>query len=313
MGSFTGPVDGDWVGHLRTAARGANPIKWQRVQHLLTSNSSDAVAVRDGLAQAVIVVVDPMVLLRGVDFTWVRAGLPPIALWYKVPELRRLRRRLDRCAAEGLIALSGAERIRELLTETLGIVNLDDGAEHRVKCSPEALCDRLGGSLRKSILLAASATTALAYEQDPETEERFAGFGGLFRFAEDDFVTRERLQAFAERQVVFDGGHEDVVRVVADLHQLVIERRSRYASFFDFESARRGYITTGDDREQLRLQLADVAAGYARDVLDTYGLVETCKRFRLVLFNGSRLDGDDARRYDDECRAHRNLVAKCPT
>jgi hypothetical protein len=312
MGSLTGPVDGDWVGHLRTAARGAQPIKWEQVQHLLTSTSGDAVAVRDGLAQAVIVIVDPMVLLRGVDFAWMKAGgLPPVAMWHDVPELRALRRHLDRHAAEGLIALSGAQRILGLLTQTLGIVNLDDGVEQRVKFSPAALCERLGGSLRKATLLAASATTAIAYEQDPEGREGFAELGGMTRFAIDDFVTRARLEAFADRRVIFDGGHEDVVRLVSELHQEAKERCARYAPYLGLESDRRGYITTGDDREQLRLQLADVAAGYARDVLDTYGLVEACRRFRLVLFNGRRLDGDDARRYDDERRAHRTLVAKC--
>lgn len=315
MGAYTGPVDEAWVGHLHAAARGANPIKWQDVQDVLTSSSADAAGIRDGLATAVIVIVDPMAFLRRVDFEWAGSGrLPPFAVWYDVPELRALRRRLERWAADGVIATSGVSRIVWLLTDSLGLVDLGDGDGHS-QFSPEVLRDRLGGGLLQATRLAASATTAIAYEDDPDGRrivgQRLAALASITRYVGDDFLTRARLEAFADRQVVFDQGHEDVIRVVTDLHHKVLERHARYAPYLGLEPTARGYITTADDRQRLRLQIADVAAGYARDVLATYGHRETVKRFRLVLFNGSRLDLDDAQRYDDERNRHRTLVAKC--
>lgn len=315
MGAFTSPVDGAWVAHLRAAAGGAHPMKWQHVHRFVNGESSDAAIVRAGLAQAVIVIVDPMTFLRQVDFTWAGVGgVPPFAMWYDVPQLRALRRRLERLAADGVLALSGVQRIVGLLTDSLGIVDLGDRDANLSRFTPTALLDRLGGGLGKATRLAASATTALVYEDDPDVAaspyERYAALAAGLRFADDSFLARARLEAFVDRRVVFDGGHDDVVRTLADLQNAAAERRALYAPYLDLGIGG-GYIRSGDDKQQLQLQLADIAAGYARDVLETFGVLEVWRRFRVVLHNGFRLDGDEARRYDEERTRHRRLVAKC--
>lgn len=256
-----------------------------------------------------------MAFHRQVDFAWVKGrGLPPVAHWYGVPDLRDLRRHIDQLVGKHLLALSGAARIMDVLSGPMELIDLGDSERRATTATPERLSQRLGGSLKKISLLAAKTSTLMAHEEEPEARhELFASVAppvASLRYASGDgLLNRARLEALASRRVVFDQGQTDVVNVVADLHRQAGERIQLYAPYLGLRIPPDGYVRSGDDREEMRLQIADVAAGWARDVLRTRGLFEVGMTFRLVLYNGSRLDLDEAKRIDEERSLHQRLMA----
>lgn len=234
-----------------------------------------------------------------------------MAHWYGYPGLRDLRRRIDQLVGEDLLALSGAARIMDVLSGPLELVDLGDG---RRRANPTKLSQQLGGYLRKVSLLAAKTTTLMAHEDDPDTADAlFASVAPLLaslRFASGDgLLNRARLEALAGRRVVFDEGQADVVNVVADLQRQAHQRLDLYAPYPGLRAPHDGFVRSADDRDELRLEIAEVAVGWARDILQTHGLFEVGKTFRLVMYNGARLDPDDAKRIDEERSLHQRLMA----
>lgn len=314
--SYMGDMDAAFVHHLRAAARDAHPMKWADVLPLvLCGTGSEAMAVRDGLSTATIVIVDPRPFLHELDLSVLgTSGVPPVSCWYDVPGLAPLRRQVDRWLSEDLIARSGAGRVLDLLCGPMDLVDLGDEDAYATDYSLENILERLGKSTMKALRFAAKSTTLVAYEDDPATRMELeagarAAAATLRYVSPRAWMARRRLELLAGRRLVFDRGQDDVVKLVAQLQRDGQARRDLYAPYLAMRGGR-GYVTTADDRDELRLQIADVAAGWATDMLASRGLLAVGRTFALVLYNGKRLDYDTAVRLDRDSMLHHQAVAR---
>ena len=73
-------------------------------------------------------------------------------------------------------------------------------------------------------------------------------------------------------------------------------------------AARQGYVVDSDDRQEYALQLADMAAGWARQIAATQGILAAVLTFPLVLYNGRRLTAEAAAELDEKKLHHGRLV-----
>ena len=75
----------------------------------------------------------------------------------------------------------------------------------------------------------------------------------------------------------------------------------------------RGYVRSDTDAKQQRLQLADVAAGWARTIIRAQGYDALVTTFRCVIYNGQILSREEAHLVDQERRDHAQLMKRYPT
>lgn len=140
-------------------------------------------------------------------------------------------------------------------------------APHNFVPSPPTLLRAVGGKLRDAVTFAGRAYAAI---DDPSREtgtEVFVPFGILG--APTGVVTR-----------VFDKEH---ARSTAVLNNVITTAESAQRGFFiQCGSA----VVEMDSRAVDGLQAADVAAGYAREVLEQEGLRALAARFQRVVVNG---------------------------
>lgn len=198
------------------------------------------------------------------------------------------------------------------------------GPSSREYLSP--IAGRLGGSLNKAAKLA-SKTTALAsalLDPDRRPSRRVAsGEDAVFdRFELGHVIAQRALTVVAEQRLVVDQGHQDITRLtqqlrdMAEVHAAEDFFDDRAAAFDTLEQRRRegaavrGYARPDTDLRQLRLQLPDVAAGWARTIFRTCGYEVLATTFRCVIYNGRILSREDAVLLDRERRDHISVMRK---
>lgn len=191
----------------------------------------------------------------------------------------------------------------------------------------DAMAGEVGGSLNKAAKLASKATALAVPIIDPDhpggdrVRRRTEAYAEVSRWGSlDHLVSQEALGVVAERRMVVDQGHQDItdltarLRDMAEVHSqgLYYDREQAFEALREAREAHfegRGFVRAGDDRRELLLQVADVAAGWARTIIVSRGYRELVNIFRCVLYNGSPLTQERAARLDEEIADHRKLVA----
>lgn len=296
-------------------------MKWGKVQEFVASKvSEEAARVRRRLEEATIMIVDPAAFLRTLDLQNLtgRATLPYLSREVaRDPRFAPLRRFLADRVGRVLLIDSGAESVYALLTSPLVGESLTLGrelrslrSEHR-QLDPFEIAKRTTG-LNKIARIALQTSALVAHEHDPEQHVAIGRYvdGGRWGTGIGEF-NQARLEALARRSIVYDRGHEDSTSIAADLHRAARKRLEN--SPFSLASAGDyafpvGDVRTGSTSDEVELQMADVAAGFARQILSEQGALALAKSFRVVLYNGRLLRLADAEKLDTESRFHRRLI-----
>lgn len=280
--------------------------------------------MRSRLGDATVIIVDPSAYLRKQTFQSSRGGrsVPVLsAQVYGNPELRLLRQKhLDPMMARAVIVSSGAESIHGLLTSP--VINdfdtLSDQDDDRqiAELDPIEVAERTK-SLRKTSLIALQSTALVAHEYEEAYHDDMAVRLQPYRYINPAALNYERLKVIAQRSVVFDRGHETETKVVEQLHEAANRRLGRNSLSFvlgDFLESHPptvvGQVRTGVSQEEVELRIADVAAGFASDVLQERGTLELVSTFAVVIYSGNRLTPERAKRLEDERRFHKRIIAR---
>ncbi len=312
--ALTCALDAKWVRILRSVAKEKYPIKWNNVMaFVLTGRGSEASAVRDGLSEAIIVVTDALQIYREVDLAMLdrRGSISLLSPgWQTTPVTRSIRAKLDKYVARDLLDGSGYGSAKRLLRTPLPGEGYR-ASLRRIRPDKEIEQDR---SLRQAVHLATSATTLMAHEHDPDARflDELRSDPTVCRFGDPyaEWRDRLRLEALAARRIVFDEGHADVVRAVSALREQAEQRVDEGMVLLSGRSLG-GFVGEGCDQRELRLQLADIAAGWASEILHTFDFARLHATFRVVIFNGIRLSALDAGRLDHQRIAHhRSFVVR---
>lgn len=313
-------VSGNWVGQLIRAGGSQKTMKWHHVASFVLDGADEAAkAVRDGLSHQVLVVTDPMEMARDLDLRLAsQTGNGPLVgglLLGIIP--------LDGSGVIGTFAKDIRGWIARDLLDSSGVGTVEtlvrDAASWERTAQRPALTSRtialhVNGSINLAAKIASRSMMLVLHERDPETYSTSAfrpnsGFS-LFGVYDTSAIAQVRLDRIAAAKVVFDRGEEHVTRVVNAVRNEA--GRARAYSPLD-DPALSGFAKDGDDTQSLRLQLADVCAGYGRAILEATkysntGLRELTHRFRLVLYNGRELSADAASRTDARRVRHRDLM-----
>ncbi|MBL8988050.1 MAG: hypothetical protein JNJ80_17395 [Gemmatimonadetes bacterium] len=298
-------LDRPWIHDLERLARSRGQMKWETVAGpVLTGTSSELARIREGLQTAAIIIADPAASFRRIDIDLARenrtspllvrllAGTAKTAS----PSLVRLGRQLREWASERMLDTSVIGEIERLVHEAefMPIRRLDG----------LTISAPLGDSLRRSVV------NQLGVNLSKIT--KFAGSSqilrlGGFRDAEpgsDADVVWARPQALrtldrlGSARIIFDNGESDVTQAVETLRYSVasVARTLSYGRIL--ESG--GFIREMDDRAEVRLRVADIAAGFAKAVIGAGGLRAASARFPLMVLNGRAVNADTAHRYDSD-------------
>lgn len=306
------------VSLLRNRARAAD-FKWKDVSGFVrTRDSLDAIKVRARLGEASIAVVDPAAYVRTDSFAPRRGGrsVPYLSReMYATPELAPFVRAVHRSIARALVITSGAESLYSLLNSPgLGDVDVrvtDEELAAVRKLDPLTVVDGWK-SLTKAARLALQSAAIVAHEHDAAGRAALVRNTAMFRWNPEGALNHARLMAISSRTVVFDRGHEQETGVLVKLHEAARRRVSHLPWWMDEsgEESELGSVRTGESQREIELRMADVAAGWACDVLAERGAFELCKEFRLVIYNGVALSPERAKRLDDERRFFRRIVSR---
>lgn len=310
------------VAALRTRARRPQGMfKWTDVRDFVMSPASEeAGRVRSRLAEATIMIVDPMAYLRTFDLDFASRPFPPVfsRQGNADPRIAPLRNMLTRQVGQILMIHSGAESVFSLIRAPLigeGIFRataLRTG-EDIGHLDPLRIARETKG-LTKLSRIALQTTALVAHELDPETRTAIAPFVEGLRFGLDTAAyDQARLETLVRRSIVYDRGHEDATSIAAALHGAARTRAAncpiRWAAAND-DVPTFGAVRTGATHEEAELQMADVAAGWASEILRTRGALALSKTFRFVVYNGVPLKQAQAERIDSERRFHDRLIER---
>ena len=309
----------DLVVALLKARSNRGHFKWTDVRSFVRATDSlEAIRVREKLGEATITVVDPAAYLRTeeVPVGSVRHLVPALSRQVmKDPELRWVRQLMTRSIGRRILVSSGAESAYGLLTtpmhEDLPLYPSGEHASPSSDLDPLRLVERMP-DLNKLSRIAVQSTALMGHEHDPAFFDEIAATMRRFRFWDESRYNQARLEALARRSVVFDRGHETETEFAMRLHHAAVGRVERFTPF------RTGLITAPGHGEvrldstpsSSELQVADVAAGWAKDILQGRGALELCKQFRIVIYNGMTLHREQASRLDDERRFSRRAVSR---
>lgn len=309
---------------LRTMARRPNGMfKWNDVQSFVTSMASEEAArVRRRLEEATIAIVDPAAYLRSYDLAQTPRGMPP-TLSRQVqtdPRLAPLRQLFARQVGQLLMIQSGAEKVFALLRAPLvgesgfygHLARRTDDIQH---LDPLVIAERTK-DLNKLSRIALQTTALVAHELDPETRTDIAPYIEGFRYGMDTTgYNQARLEALVRRSVVYDRGHEDATSLAARYHEAARARAADCPLNWTDQDQERpllGEVRVGVTQEEVELQVADVAAGWASHILGVRGALVLCNTFRVVIYNGSPLSRTEAERLDTERRFHDRMIERAP-
>lgn len=293
-------------------------MKWEHVKALVLHGSGpEAQRVRRALERQVIVVTDPMALARAVDMRLVERGrsLPLIGgvLVGKVRSagpLLKIEQQVREWVTYDLLATTGVGTIESLISQSDNLgMSADRGVHTR------RVADEIRGSISKATKLASRSMMLVMHERDPERRGRpdVGRWAGVMRFGNPEtMLAHARLNEIAKAKIFFDKGEEDVTRVVDRLRKDA-ERVVAYSPLEDPNV--RGFALDEDDANMLRLQVADIAVGYARAIMEQprfahVALAELVQRFRLILYNGSQLTPEEATQADLLRIHHRHALQR---
>lgn len=326
--------DAPWVAELLRASGGAAPMKWRHVSAYITQGAGAGPdLVRQGLASQVIVVTDVMAFAREFDLSFRTERGPRVVVGLLMlagpvvlsgnPEQDGLVGRLRTLAAAEALERSGVGAIDRLRRQALSNDLLGElpGSTEFKGLDPHSLARRVGGSLAHAAKLASQSTVLIAHElagagredqQQPSVPDAEATADAPDDFAFEnlydprafyDGSARRRLRRIGAVRAIVDAGEEHVTVVVDSV------RAAAAAVAPGRGGEELGYVRVGTDLQYLRLQIADVAAGYARTLLSEQGAAGLVKQFRTVLYKGKMLDAADAARLDRDRVRHRQLLA----
>lgn len=297
---------------IRAAASGARPAKWKHVEGIvLTGPGVDAQAIRNRLACATIVITDPLEFYRDIDLTFMTAGSPGQSLALLASAgceasapVMELFDQLEYTNGLYLLSTSGVGRVEQILGMAGGA-----GAAETDGMSVKALLEELKRAPSKVHRLATKATTLVAYEHDDqEREERVRDIAERKQFFDPRTFYVWELEDLAGRRLVFDGGQNDITDRIEQLRAAAARYLAEVPSF-GMLPVRTGYVVTVDDRDEYALQIADMAAGWAREIARTHGLLEVSRTFPLVLYNGQKLTAEAAANLDEKKLHHGRLIS----
>jgi hypothetical protein len=302
---------------MREAARSPN-FKWTSVRPLIrTRDSLVAGRVRRLLEEAVITIVDPAAYFRALDVHRpARSAIPPLLskqMWVD-PRLAPYRQFFERRVGRLLLLTSGAETMHALLRSPLvcewgdhdpnpepGLLELD----------PVRLADSIG-SLPKVARVALNTTALTAHERDPDQMVFLSPLMSSVRYSWDlSHVNQVRLEGIVARSTVYDQGHKDATDIALQFHQIA-QRRVKRAPIYltGLVETPRGEVRTGVTAQEAELQAVDVATGWASEVLNEQGATALHRTFRLVIYNGMLLNGEEAEKLDSEMRFHNTMIQR---
>jgi hypothetical protein len=179
--------------------------------------------------------------------------------------------------------------------------------------SSSRMIARCNGDLSRVAKLATQSTALIAERRDPD-----AIVPNLYPWAElplrqigpPGYEARHSLRAIGQTNIIFDRDEEPITQMVEEIRAAAEVTGSQEWMWIDLPPT--GSARTGDDTGNLTLQIADVTAGYASDLIWSGGLTAVAMRFRFVLYNGEHLTIDEAVRLDKMRAAHRDLLARYP-
>ena len=326
-----------WIPPLQRQSAPDGPMKWPQVAaFVLEGTGEEARAARTGLGAQQIIVTDPMREARRLDLYLAEQGVlvepASIALFAKPragapdPMAEHRTMWIRGYLFDITLEQSGAGTLCGLMAQADSHGRDGDiagrGASSRAYLSP--IAHRLGGSLNKAAKLASKTTALVSPLLDPDRRpsRRLAeGEDTVFEGLEMGHVIAQRaLTIVAEQRLVVDQGHQDITRLtqqlrdMAEVHAADDFFEEREAAFDTLQhqrregTAARGYVRPDTDARQLRLQLADVAAGWARTIIRTQGYDALCTTFRCVFYNGRILSREGAVLLDRERHDHGRLM-----
>ena len=297
---------------IRAAANGAQPAKWRHVERIvLAGEGSEARAIRNRLARATVVITDPLEFYREVDLSCMTSSRPDqsLTLLFSTtpepsPSLAELFDKLEYHNGLYLLTASGVGRVEQILGRSRG----GAAAAQAAGITVQLLLEQLKRSPSKVHHVATKATTLVAYEHnEQDREERLRAIAERKQFLDPRACYAWDLEELAARRVVFDGGHTDITDRIEQL-RAVAARHLALEPLYGLLPARAGYVVTGDDREEYALQIADMAAGWAREIMRAHGLLALVHAFPLVLYNGRKLTQESAGHLDDKKLFHAGLL-----
>ncbi len=340
-------LEASWIGGLRERAPDPGPMKWDHVKEFVLSGTGGAAdAVREGLGGQALIVTDPMRHARSVDLSMATAGLHATPLADLIFLDCRPTREVDRRAMVGLRQISDRARayIFDEVVRASGLGRIAgyladsqrSAVEYGYASGPASrsgliapVTASLKGGLNKVVKLASKATALALPVTDPDhaghtrVYERLSSYVEVYRYGlPADKVAQASLSIIAERRMVVDGGHDDIVKLTGQIRDMaevfaegpyfdrarafgdLAERRSTDAA------SRRGFVRSGDDVRELRLQVADVLAGFGREIVARHGYGELHRRVRKVIYNGQALTAELAATLDREKHDHARLMAR---
>jgi hypothetical protein len=327
-----------WIATLQRVARGADTLKCRAVSdYVRTAVSQEATLLRDGLLTQTLVITDPLEVVRRIDLNvgTVPGGLMGTLLAARPadsrPETAALASALRDWMLDRTVDNSGAGHVANLI-DAAESIEIDGDVKRRCRTGNslrEYLTNELAGSLTHATLLASKSTVLLAPVLDPEhprhprIEHWAAGFAEVCLGDSDPFAPRRTLVAVAGRRLLMDRGHENVRDLTAHVrHQAEWFSHPSWLRWdpaadaddeADADAGRipyraPGYVRSADDKQVLGLQVADVAAGYARWIAENRGFRELQRAARTLLYNGRPLTGDGAARLDRDIAEHRRVL-----
>jgi hypothetical protein len=303
---------------LRAAAAGTPPIKWKQkdVQGFVRDGQGfESRVVRDGLAEQTLIITDPLDLIRELDvglFNKGRVGVPFCSMVFLTKQnipawVQEFASSLRRGVSLDLLGQSGIGRVESLLDDAMSNGVFSRQASLLLPYGVVGMMERCDGQLSKVAKLATQATALVAEERDPDANCELEGEGfGTLRTIDgrtNPYDARRSLRNIAGSNILFDRDEPGITGMVEEV-RMVAQRTGS----LDFPGLG-GSIRTGDDSEHLRIQLADVAAGWASTVVHERGFRSLAETFRYILYNGQPLTLDSAAELDRTRDLHRSLLA----
>jgi len=117
---------------------------------------------------------------------------------------------------------------------------------------------------------------------------------GSYRYFPEYLIKRKMESRVLDRHA-FDEGHPRHIELLEDARACVLETLSNPMSWLQRmrKTEQTGYAQF-DSRESYFGQAADIAAGFARHLLEEEGLVGAVSRFEYVTYNGERMSRNSA-------------------
>jgi len=332
-----------WIAPLRRHVPSHRAMKWQDVEGFVcTGEGVEAAAARAGLSSQLVIVTDPMHSVRRLDLFAADQGgrvapLAPLLFWKAkhgtdaVIDVEKARRAsiLRRIVFDDVLKNSGLGTLCNTLAEAEN--RTVDGNVMRDRRTGEEflapVARQLKGSITNAAKLASKTTILAAPLLEASGEERHLvkmfgeGFGGSIYAGLEHVVATRKLGVVADRRMIVDEGHDDITRLtatmrdIAEVHCLDPYFDDRNAAFESLKRQReesrfpRGFVVAENDERELRLQIADIVAGWARTVIERQGFASLAATFKCVLYGNRVLGMDHAVLLDRDTREHRRLLA----